>query len=135
LDTIFPDPSLVWMLRRVVGVGLLYHLYANDRTPGLVDTLASYTEALWSGYAPLPVLAADWIISGVAQHVGDLEALPLAFYNTSPADVVVYGYFVTDDTGTQLVCAARFDQAPVTILRGTFYPVAPLLGSYSGLSS
>lgn len=132
---IFPDPSLVWMLRRVVGVGLKYHLFRNNVTPTPSDTLASYQEAIWSGYAPILVPAAAWTINAVTAHVGDLEALPIAFYNTSMTSVQVYGYFVTDDTGTQLVCASRFDEPPVVIPVGSFHPVTPLLGSYSGLSA
>lgn len=135
MDVIFPDPALLFMLRRVIGVGLLYNLYRNDHTPTLSDTLASYQPAVWSGYAPILVPAAAWIISSVTGHVGDLEALPIAFFNTSPAAVTVYGYYVTDSTGTNLVCASRFDMAPVRILTGAFHSVQPILGSYSGLSA
>lgn len=134
MNQIYPDPSLIWMLRRVVGVGLLYNLYTNNRTPALSDTLASYSPALWSGYAPILVPAAAWTVASVTSHLGDLEASPINFNNTSPGPVTVYGYFITDDTGTQLVGAARFDLAPVTIERGDFLPVIPLLGSYSGLA-
>ncbi len=135
MNQIFPDPSLLWMLRRVVGVGLLYHLYRNDYTPTLSDTLGSYTEAVWSGYAPVLAPAAAWTTAVVITHLGDLQAPPIQFRNTSPAAVSVYGFFVTDNTGLQLVCASRFDEAPITIQVGDAYPVTPLLGSYSGLQA
>lgn len=134
MDVIFPDPSLVWMLRRVVGVGLLYHLYTNNYAPTLNDDLGSYIEGVWSGYAPIMVPAANWIVNGVTGHVGLLQAGPVNFPNTTPLPVEVYGYFATDDTGTQLVAAARFDIVPFTIATGSFCPVTPLLGSYSGNS-
>lgn len=123
------------MLQRVVGAGLLYHLYTNDVEPGLSDTLDSYTPAAWSGYAPILVPAVAWTIEGVSAHVGNLQAAAILFRNTSPGLVVVFGFYATDDTGMQLVCAGRFDAAPVTIAVGATYPVTPLLGSYSGLSS
>jgi len=135
VNVIFPDPSLVWMLRQVVGVGVRYHLYRNNHTPGLSDTLADYLEANYSGYASIFVPAANWILGNVAGHVGLLQAAPINFPNTSPTPATVYGYFVTDTGGTQLVLSARFDLSPFVIGTGDFCPVTPLLGSYSGNST
>lgn len=134
MNIIFPDPALVWMLRRVVGVGLLYHLFRNNHTPALSDTIADYQEASWSGYAPILIPAANWILGNVDGHVGVLQAGAVNFPNTSPAPMSVYGYYVTDDTDTDFVCAARFDIVPFVIVTGDFCPVTPLLGSYSGNS-
>jgi len=134
MNLIFPDVALVWSLRRLVGVGLLYHLFRNNYTPTLADTLANYQEANWSGYAPILIPAVDWILADVQGDVGVLQAAPVNFPNTSGIRVSVYGYYVTDDTGAQFVCAARFDTAPFVIEIGDFCPVTPLLGSYSGNS-
>lgn len=134
MNVIFPDPTLVWMLRQVVGVGVRYHLFRNDYTPALSDTLAAYLEANYSGYASIFVPAADWILGNVAGHVGLLQAGQVNFANTSPTPASVYGYFATDSGGTQLVCSARFDLAPFVIATGDFCPVTPILGSYSGNS-
>lgn len=135
MDLIFGDVGLVWMLRRVVGTGLLYHLYVNNHTPGVGTTLASLTEATYSGYAPILVAAANWTVSAVVGHVGELEAPAIVFRNTSTAARSAYGYFITDQTGTQYVAAARFDEAPVRVEIGDFFNVDPILGSYSGLDA
>lgn len=135
MDLIFPDVGLVWLLRRVVGVGLKYHLYVNNHAPGVSTTLASLTEATYSGYAPILVAAADWTVSAVAGHVGDLEAMPIAFLNSSGVSRSAYGYYVTDNTNTQLVCAASFDEPPVVKAYGESWIIEPILGSYSGLEA
>lgn len=134
MNLIFPDPGLVWMLRRVIGEGLHYHLFSNDIEPKLTDTLAMYHECDYSGYAPVPVPAAAWSISAVQEHVGGLQANIIVFFNSSPVNATAYGYFVTDQSNLQLVCAARFDEAPVVAEPLTSFKVTPVLGSYSGLS-
>lgn len=135
MDIIFPDTGLIRTLLQVVGDGLIYNLFTNDYTPTLSDALTDYTVANWSGYASQTVTQLDFITQEVTAHVGGISAGPLAFYNTSNDPVVVYGYFVTDSTGTTLVAAARFDLAPITIPNGGLFPVTPILGDYSGLSS
>lgn len=133
MDLIFGDVGLVWLLRRVVGTGLLYHLFVNNHTPGVGSTLASFTEATYSGYAAILVAAADWNVSAVVGHVGDLEAPAIVFRNTSTAARSAYGYFITDPTGTQYVAAARFDEPPMVVAIGDAFTVDPILGSFSGL--
>lgn len=135
MNLIFPDVGLVWLLRRVVAGGLKYHLFTNNATPGPLSTLASFTEATWSGYAVVIVNAGDWNVSAVEAHVGDLEAPPIGFVNASGSPKSAYGYFVTDMAGTQLVCATLLDEAPVTKAFGDSFFVDPILGSYSGLAA
>lgn len=135
MNLIFPDVALVWMLLRVVGPGLKYHLYTNNATPGVGSSLGSFNEAIYSGYAPILVPAASWNVSMVTGHVGDLEAPPIAFNNTSGLTQRAYGYYVTDQGGTQLVCAARFDSPPEDRAFGDAWVIEPILGSYSGLDS
>lgn len=135
MDVIFPDVGLPYILRQTVGTKLVYHLFANDHTPGLADTLASYTDPVWSGYAPIDVPLAAWILSSMTGHVGGLQALDIVFTNTSPSDWPVFGYYVTDAGGSFLVAAARFDIAPKMVLSGSFVQVTPQLGTYSGLTA
>lgn len=135
MDVIFPDVGLVQILLNAVGDGLTYHLFDNDVSPSLEDTLATYHQANWSGYAPQTVVQSDFFISEVVAHLGGIEAGPLNFLNTSPANVTVYGYYVTDVTTGTLVAAARFDLAPITIPVGGGYAITPQLGDFSGLTS
>lgn len=135
VDILFPDTGLIRTLLNFVGDGLIYQLYSNDYTPTLNDALSNYTQANWSGYTPGTVDQGDFVVQEIVEHVGGIEANAIPFFNTSNTSVVVYGYFVTDSTGTILLAAARFDQAPVTIPVGGFWPVTPMIGDYSGLSS
>ena len=133
MEVFFPDVALVWSLMRLVGDGLTYHLYTNDHSPTLLDTLDDFTEAFYSGYAPIQVLPDDWASSGVANHLGGLHAPNIVYHNISPSPVDIFGYFVTDLAGTQLVCAARLDIAPEHVVPGANIVISPILGSYSGL--
>lgn len=135
MDLLFPDPGLVYVLKKTVGALLIYDLFINDYTPTLDSTLADFNRAVWSGYAPIQVPAAAWINENVQAHLGTLSADDIVFFNTSPSNVTVYGYYVKDASDTILIAAARFDTAPVVIASGDGWPVTPLLGSYSGLSS
>lgn len=135
MDLLFPDTGLIYLLKKAVGSFLIYDLFINDFTPTLDSQLSDFNRAVWSGYAPINVPIADWTTENVAAHLGTLSAPDIVFFNTSPSNVTVYGYYVKDSTNGILIAAARFDLAPVTIVPGDGLPVTPLLGSYSGLSS
>jgi hypothetical protein len=132
MNVVFPDAGLVPILTKIVGTGLIYNLYINDVTPGVGSVLGDFQIANWSGYASVMVPAAAWSLQVVEGDVGKFQADAILFFNSSPGDRVTYGYYVTDSSGTNIVAAARFDLAPVTIRRGDAYPVLPLLGVYSG---
>lgn len=131
---VFPDTALIYLLQKVVQPKLTYHLYRNNITPDVNSTLPLFAEAVYSGYAPIDVLASAWTFTQVSAHVGELKALDLFWSNTSPSSFSVYGYYVTDSTGTVLVAAAKFDNAPVVVPVGKYVQVTPMLGSFSGLS-
>jgi hypothetical protein len=135
MDIIFPDNGLVRILLNMVSDGFVYQLYTNDYTPTLDDTISSYSQANWSGYAPVTVLASDFVLEEVTAHVGGIQAGPIAYANTSGSDQVIYGYFVTDLSATYLLAAARFDLSPITLPNGSVYTVVPLVGNFSGLTS
>jgi hypothetical protein len=132
MNVVFPDAGLIPILVKIVGSGLIYNLFINDINPGVESVLVDFQIANWSGYASVTVPAAAWSLQVVEGDVGKFQADPILFFNTSPGDRVTYGYYVTDSSNTDIVAAARFDLAPVTIRRGDAYPVLPLLGLYSG---
>lgn len=133
MDQIFPDAGLLYILRSVVGSGLVYDLYLNDYVPVLSSQLADFQRANWSGYNSITVAAAAWTIASVAADVGKFSAPPIGFNNPSGSPVTFYGFYVKDSTNTILLSAARFDLAPITLPPGGIYPVLPILGTYSGL--
>lgn len=135
MDQIYPDNGLVTFLTRMVTPGWLFHLYTNNYTPTLGDTLANYTEATFAGYAAQAALAAAWTFSQVSAHVGALQAPNVSFSNTSGSSQSVYGYYITDAAATVLLGAARFDSGPIVIPTGQSQGVTPILSNSSLYSS
>lgn len=135
MDQIYPDAGLVEQLRRILTAGVHFHLFTNNIVPGVSTTLSGLTEAAWSGYVPIPKALSDFIIQGVAGHVGYALGNTFAFVNSSGANQTAYGYYVTDTTDTILLAVARFDDAPETIPNGGSWLVTPRWGDYSQLTS
>jgi len=135
MDQLYPDSGLTYILLAVIQNGFTWHLFTNDFLPQLDDTLDNYTEAAWSGYAPQFVEGSTFVADPVSGHVGAVEAPPLAWVNSSPRTQSVCGYFVTDSSGTVLIAAARFDDAPRVVPQGSGFTLAPVIANYSGLSS
>jgi hypothetical protein len=135
MDQIYPDNGLVAWLKAMVTPSVNYHLYTNNHLPGLSDTISTYTEAAWSGYAAISVADTAFTFTQVTAHVGAVQAPNISFTNTSGSAQSVYGYFVTDSTNTYLLAAAQFDGAPISIPNGNAQAVTPLFANYSALTS
>jgi hypothetical protein len=93
------------------------HLFANDHTPGVNDTVADYTEVTAAGYAPVnlgPVGAIGW--NSPAAYASWDNAV---FVNSNPSSspFTCYGYYVLDSAG-QLAWAERDPVAPVAVAGG-----------------
>ena len=129
---IFPDTALVWLLLQVANTmpGLIYHLYTNpvawSPQTALIDLIA-----LDPVFPPQTVPLANWIVSGVQDDIGFLQAPSLTWTNNSGVNQTVYGYFVTDGTGAVLVMGGQFDGAPLTVQPLGTVQAVPVLGSYS----
>jgi hypothetical protein len=129
---IFPDSALVWLLQQIAATtgGLVYHIYNNDAVwsaqTGLSDL--NNADAL---FPPQTVLLSDWIVRGVTDDVGYLQAPDLVYTNFSGVNQTVFGYYVTDASGAFLVAGGRFDGAPLVVQPTGTFSVTPQLGSYS----
>ena len=126
---VFPDVTLVPSLLRLVSPTLYYWPYDNDVTPGHATVLGDFT---FGGLNAFIVPVGNFTLTGVTSHVGKITAADGTFTNTSGSSQTVYGYFVTDaDSGGapsgNLVMAARFDGAPITVPDGGFINVTPTL--------
>lgn len=135
MDLIFPDAGLVEQLTRILNGTVKYRLFTNNVTPSLGDTVSTYTEAAWSGYAAHSLTFSDYAINGVSGHNGFAIGSPISFSNSSGGAVNAYGYYVTDSGGTILLAVARFDSAPVSIPSGGNTSVVPVWGDFSQLAS
>lgn len=95
-----------------VAAGDVVRLFRNNVTPAIGDTVASYTEANFSGYAAqaLPSFSAAAFSTSKARATATST---LIFTNsTGVTGNTIYGYYVTNSAGTQLRWAHRPDNAP-----------------------
>jgi len=119
---VVPNDSEVIMLQYITNndapenISIL--LYRNNVTPNESSTVATFTEVLnESGYTTggQSLTPASWsIVSGNPSQAEHTEIVwtftgPL----TAPGDV--YGYYVTRDTGGELLWAERFTNGPFNI--------------------
>lgn len=138
MDQIYPDNGLLELLksgaRSIGGTGRYWAIFVNNVTPGLGDTIATYTQAGAVSTGPLLVPYTSFTITSVAAHLGAIQAPPLTFTNTSAGALTAYGYFVMDDTQTFLTAVARFD-IPKPYGNGVSIPVTPIWATLSQLAS
>lgn len=89
-------------------------LFVNDHTPTKDDTIDTYTElpSTDSSYNPISLIGDDWTVesnSGVTEAVHPQVTFTLEDAHT------VYGYYVTDSSGDNLLLAERFEDGPYDI--------------------
>lgn len=104
---------------------LTLRLFTNDHTPADNDVAEDYTEATFTGYAPVnPLNWSDAVINdgGYAESVEQVRG----WIVTAPsAGQQVYGYYLTDGDGF-LVWAERAAGAPTAMSAvGAAYVVYP----------
>ena len=114
-----PNVGVQEMLKRALNVSatgdVKLHLYQNDVTPGESDTVATYTEATWTGYAEKTLTGGSWTVT----NADPSEASYAQQTYTSTAgsqNQANYGYYVTNSANTILLWAERFTSAPYTIV-------------------
>lgn len=90
-------------------------LYSNDVTPGETDTVATYTETDFTGYAAIDLPGTGCTVT----NADPSEASWAAKTFTSSAgsqNKNCYGYYVTNSAGTILMWAERFTSPPYNIV-------------------
>lgn len=130
---IYPDEGLITALLRIVendGNGLTWALYSNDLDPSPASVFTDFTliADLW---ARTQLLASDFTLTQVISHVATIQAAAIDFTNSEGVSRTAYGYFIYDQVDEKVIAAARFDDAPVTILPGGTKTVAAIIGGYS----
>jgi hypothetical protein len=85
---------------------LHWHLYSNNHTPAVSDTLGSYTEVTGSGYSVQSTAPSGWTVS-TTSDVTTAVAGDVTF-TFSGAIATIWGYFVTDSTDATLLAAEKF---------------------------
>lgn len=100
-------------------------LFANAITYGPDVPLANFTEAAFTGYAPV-----DAVVVGVPDEVGDYIAQPLtpAFFQCTTAPdtpVTIYGFIIVD--GSTLLAGDNLADPWVITQAGDYSIVTPVL--------
>lgn len=89
-------------------------LFKSNTTPAEGDTLATYTEATFTGYAGIALTGADWTVTSGAPS--DMQTAAKDFTSSVLQTLEnVYGYHLSRATGPTLVWAERFTSAPYPI--------------------
>jgi hypothetical protein len=91
---------------------LILRLYVNNITPSDTDTLATFTQATFSGYAQISLTPATW---GAAAAGVITYSAQQTFTCSGAATDDVYGYFVIQTTSTVLMWAERDASAPFAV--------------------
>ena len=107
--------------------GLTLRLYLNNHVPADSDTVSSYTEANFTGYAAIALTS--WgtaFLNG--SNLGEIDHPTQTFTQTGTGTTcMVYGYYVTDGSGN-LIWAELNSAGPFNMnASGLTYTVAPIL--------
>ena len=106
---------LSYALNKVAATNVKLRLFTNDYTPVEGSVVANFTEAVAAGYAAIELAGASWT---VASSVGVTTAEYAEQTFTFTAASTNYGYYITNNAGTQVLWAERFSDAPHTIPSG-----------------
>lgn len=125
-EIVLLDVLRAWFLIPNIEVGL----YASAHTPAAADVLSDYTaiEATFPNYAR--IVPVNWTAAipdgaGRATTMADF-CLFVRGAGGSPEDI--FGYFVVDTTGPELLWAEEDPNAPVAVnINGATYAVRPRL--------
>lgn len=114
---VVPDLGEIQMLEGVryffVNNGIHLKLYKNNYTPVDGSTLASFTEADFSGYAQdVPSFGA---VTTIGNKAAMQDSMSRVFtHNGGGTGNTIYGYYVIWDTGPEICFAERFP-APISM--------------------
>ena len=85
-------------------------LYCTDVTPADTDTVASYTVAVGGDYADKTLTNNSWTVTtGNDPSDAVYAEQTWTFTGALTTNGTIYGYYVTDNAGTTLIWAQKFD--------------------------
>lgn len=110
---VFPDVGENLVLEAIVNKtapqDLVLKLFQNNVTPSEPSVAASFTEATFSGYAPIPLTGASW----GAASAGTIANIQRTFTHDGGATAnSIYGYYIVQATSGTLLFAERDASAP-----------------------
>jgi hypothetical protein len=81
------------------------HLFTNNVTPAKSDTVGTYTECSASGYSAITLSSGSWTVSTVSTTTTAAYATQTF---TLTASATIYGYYITDSGGTNIILSEAF---------------------------
>ena len=114
---VVPDVGEPKLLTKIISdADVVYHLFQNNYTPSEATVLTDLTEANFTGYAAKTVYVLGSVnspkwqtpltdASGITYSEADQQ---LSWQNTGTTSQTIYGYYVTDTTGNDLLWVERF---------------------------
>jgi len=121
MPLVVPNVAETDILTYVFTSAMTLRLYGNNINPGPTDTAATYTEIAGGGYANLPLILANWVLTAGAPSYGLYPQQTWLFTGAISAPSTIYGYYVTRNSDGKLMWAERF---PVSVC-----PFTPIAGS------
>lgn len=105
---VFADPTLqeiwdAWYADLIAQAAWTLHIFDVDRTPADGDDESDYSEASFSGYAPITLTMANFQTPTLAAFVAEITYSPVPQFNyaagaSSPK--TIYGYYLMDNSAT-----------------------------------
>lgn len=93
---------------------LILRLFKNNLVPAKGDIDGSYTEATFTGYAPITLTPGSWT---VVQYTPSQATYAQQTFTSTAAQTaqLLYGYYLTQTTSGTVVGAERFSDGPYTV--------------------
>lgn len=132
---VYPDEGLTTLLKMIArndGNGLLWALFVNDVEPAVDNETSDFTKAAAWGQRTLD--DTDFTLEQVVANVGTIQGNSIFLENDTGGPVDVYGFIVVEPITQKLVMVHRYPTAPITVADGAEIPMTPVLGNYSDLS-
>ena len=118
--------ALGCFLNKTTPVNAVLHLYSNNHTPAYADTVSSYTEATFTGYASVTLTGASWTISGTNPAAATYAAQAFAS-SANQTLQTIYGYYIT--VSGNLVAAELFASSVPIQYNGDTINVTPTINA------
>ncbi|MET0786450.1 MAG: hypothetical protein ABWY25_07085 [Paenisporosarcina sp.] len=126
MSLLIPNTAQLFMLNALVDRDMKLKLFSNNLTPAVTDTVASLTEVAGGGYTAITLDDDDWVVTIGPPAVAVFNAFQdFNFTGATSGPGTIYGYYITDSGGTQLLWEERFPTVPFVPLLGSLIRVKP----------
>lgn len=120
MSLIIPNNSKITILNLITnnissGGDLKLKLFINDIIPSNATVIEDITECSYSGYSPINLTGSNWLTDTTdGTTVTSYEQQTFSLLEGG----LVYGYFITSNSGSDLFWIERFSGAPFEVPNG-----------------